>query len=720
MLHRSTENIFAGALTVFTGASLIFLNSCSDSGSPIDRYAVVSRHNVEIRSIDSLNSLTAGNGRFAFTVDITGLQTLHEYHSGGIPLGTMADWGWHSSINNNGYSQEQVFKRWDVHGRQIDYVHRYSDRRDTVRYMASEWLRENPHKIHLGMIGLDFPGAGNDVKSLIENPVQKLDLWRGVIESRFMISGNGVTVNTVCHPGHDMISSSVTSSMLKDKKLRVRLQFPLGIPGQTAYDFSRPEGHITEIISQNDTTVIFMRRQDENVYYVKLFKPGLDLVKGEEEHLWFLVTHPGDSVLRFTCFFTPERPDNSPLPDFTETESASADFWKDFWSTGGAVDFSGCTDPRAAELERRVILSRYLTRVQCAGDYPPAETGLTYNTWYGKFHLEMHWWHGVHFALWQKQEIPENQLNYYLKISDKAKATARRQGYDGVRWPKMTDPQGNESPSNVGPYLIWQQPHIIYFAELLYAGAKSAKEKRAVLEKYRELVFATADFMASYAWYDTTGNRYVLGPALISAQESLRPETTINPTFELVYWYWGLKTAQQWRRRLAMKPDTRYADVIRKLSPLAVKDGLYLCSEDTRDTWENSRYMSDHTVVAGIAGMIPETPLVDKNILRNTLDTIRKVWNWNTTWGWDFPLLAMSAAAAGEPEQAVGFLMMDAPKNRYLPNGHNFQDATRLMIYLPGNGGLLTAVAYMCTTNTFPDNGKWKVKWENLNPLPAH
>lgn len=68
-------------------------------------------------------------------------------------------------------------------------------------------------------------------------------------------------------------------------------------------------------------------------------------------------------------------------------------------------------------------------------------------------------------------------------------------------------------------------------------------------------------------------------------------------------------------------------------------------------------------------------------------------------------------------EQSVDFLFMDAPKNRYLPNGHNFQDATRLMIYLPGNGGLLTAVANMCTSKTFPKNGKWNVKWENLNRM---
>lgn len=57
---------------------------------------------------------------------------------------------------------------------------------------------------------------------------------------------------------------------------------------------------------------------------------------------------------------------------------------------------------------------------------------------------------------------------------------------------------------------------------------------------------------------------------------------------------------------------------------------------------------------------------------------------------------------------------MDTPKNRYLKNGHNYQNA-RLSINLPGNGGLLTAVAKMCVEKQFPVNGKWEIKYENLN-----
>ncbi len=323
----------------------------------------------------------------------------------------------------------------------------------------------------------------------------------------------------------------------------------------------------------------------------------------------------------------------------------------------------------------------------------------------------MHWWHGVHFALWQREDVLARQMNYYFNIFDNARETAQRQGYKGARWPKMTSPDGRESPSGVGTFLIWQQPHPIFYAELLY---KNSQERESVLDKYKDLVFESAEFMASYAWYDEAGDRYILGPILIPAQESLRKETTINPAFELVYWHWGLKTAIEWKKRLGLEVPDLWKDVAEKISRPAVQDGIYLCSEDTRDSYTNPRYMSDHPIVSGMKGVLPETDLVNNLILGHSLDTIMKKWNWPSTWGWDFPMLAMSAAAIGRGEQAVDFLMMEAPKNRYLLNGHNYQNP-RLAIYLPGNGGLLTAVAKMCVYGQFPHNDKWKVKWEKLN-----
>ena len=108
-----------------------------------------------------------------------------------------------------------------------------------------------------------------------------------------------------------------------------------------------------------------------------------------------------------------------------------------------------------------------------------------------------------------------------------------------------------------------------------------------------------------------------------------------------------------------------------------------------------------------------------------TLDWVIANWNWNKTWGWDYPMVAMNATRLGEPEKAIEAILLDNRTNTYLVSGHNYQDE-RLRIYLPGNGGLLTTLARMCAgwdgCNTenpgFPKNGKWNVMWEGLKPMP--
>lgn len=98
-------------------------------------------------------------------------------------------------------------------------------------------------------------------------------------------------------------------------------------------------------------------------------------------------------------------------------------------------------------------------------------------------------------------------------------------------------------------------------------------------------------------------------------------------------------------------------------------------------------------------------------------------WRWDTTWGWDYPLTAMTGARLGEPQLAVDALLMNTEKNRYLPNGHNWQ-RPNLPCYLPGNGGLLYAIALMAKgwqgsppgpAPGFPNDGSWTVRAENFN-----
>lgn len=360
-------------------------------------------------------------------------------------------------------------------------------------------------------------------------------------------------------------------------------------------------------------------------------------------------------------------------------------------------------------------------RAQEAGNFPPQETGLTYNSWFGKQHLEMMWWHAAHYALWGRIELLENMLDWYAKVADKAKAIAQRQGYDGIRWQKMTDNNGDEAPSSVGAFLIWQQPHFIYFAELCYRDHHDIK----TLNKYKDLVFATADFMASFAHYDSATHRYILGKGVIPAQERFKPEQTFNPTYELVYWNWALNMAQQWRERLKLPRNKKWDEVLSQLSPLPVQNEKYLFTESATDSYTNPEFRTDHPSVLAALGVMPSTGQVNKTIMQNTFNWIWNNWNWKETWGWDFPMTAMTATRLGMPDKAIDALLMNIQTNRYLPNGHNYQD-DRLRIYLPGNGGLLTAIAMMVggydgskeALPGIPKNGQWKVRYEGLKRMP--
>ena len=253
-----------------------------------------------------------------------------------------------------------------------------------------------------------------------------------------------------------------------------------------------------------------------------------------------------NSSASFRLSHFPKNCRTSPKPD-----PPAEKHWRQFWNNGGAIDLSGSTDPRADELERRIVLSLYNTALHCAGSLPSAETGLLFNSWYGKFHLEMHWWHSVHFTAWNRFTLFEKSLAIYERILPLARDTARRQGYRGARWPKMIGPDGHDSPSPIGPLLIWQQPHPIYYAELCYRQQPDKK----TLERWREIVFESADFMASYAVFVPKRNQFVLGPPLKTVSENTDALTTINPTFELAYWRFGLRVAQTWRERLGWRAN---------------------------------------------------------------------------------------------------------------------------------------------------------------------
>lgn len=191
----------------FLSAFLVF--SITLFSQSIDRKALVTRHNVINTKVDSLSSLTVGNGRFAFTVDITGLQSFPDEYRKGVPLGTQSEWGWHSFIDTVGYKLEEAIKEYELNGKKVSYTVQWNSPQRNKD--AVNWFRQNPHRLQLGNIGLELQKKDGTRASLrdIQNIKQELNLWTGEIRSHFTIEDIPVDVVTLSHGQEDVIGAKV-------------------------------------------------------------------------------------------------------------------------------------------------------------------------------------------------------------------------------------------------------------------------------------------------------------------------------------------------------------------------------------------------------------------------------------------------------------------------------------------------------------------------------
>jgi len=695
---------------------------------------VVDRHQVRQTAADRMTPLTVGNGEVAFTVDVTGLQTFPDFHdpasaaaagTSAMPLCTQAQWGFHSTPNPAGWSLDDVAEPYSSAHGEVRYPTRFDFRKERADLSpddeAGYWLWVNPHRLDLARVGLELrarPGGppAQDI-SEVQDVDQRLDLWEGLLHSRFRHADSAYSVTTVCHPDEDVVAVRVASPALRDGRATVTVDFPFASDtfGGTA-DWSRPDAHTTVLVPEGPSAARWRRTLDADGYEVRgRWTPGAQ-VEHQEDHRYRLSAAGLDAVevvLRFSADH-----DARELPTFAETVQASARGWSGFWGRGAAVDLAGSTDPRAAELERRVVLSQYVTATQCAGSHPSAETGLVQNSWAGKFHLEMHWWHAAHFAAWGRPDLLERSFRWYLDALPSAQRTARQQGYAGARWPKHVGPEARESPNEIGPLLVWQQPHPIHLAELL---RRSDPERAAdVLATYGELVEETARFIASFLVEGVDGRVHLDRP-LMPAQETYDPREVLDPTFELAYFHWGLSTAQEWRVLRGRERRRDWDDLLDRFAGAPCEgDGYAAVGGPPRTT------LTDHPSLLCALGLVPPTPVIDPVRMSRTLHRVVRDWEWDSAWGWDFPVLALCATRLGEPRTAVDALLMDTARNTYLANGHNCQDPVRLPLYLPGNGGLLAAVALMAAGESgheapapgFPADGSWVVRAEGFPARP--
>jgi hypothetical protein len=676
-----------------------------ESAERIDREALVKRHTIMLDKISGSELLQVGNGEIAYGIDSTGLQTFFG--------NTMSQWGWHSvPCPVEGSYSALKLTNFNFHGRELPY--RTSPKGQEKLYT---WMRENPHRINLGRLRfLIKKEDGNLIETKnIQKIEQTLNLWTGTIDSSYEIEGEPVHVQTCVEPLTGSLAVKIETALINQERLQIEWAFAYGSPNNSGADWSKQQNHKTTIQRQTRDLVTLKRQLDNDVYFAVGTWQADTIFSEIAPHTFLITPDKSKPIFEFSVGYSP-KDDMSGVVLFDAALKSSKLYWQNFWQSGGAIDLSESSDSRWKELERRVVLSQYLLAVNESGSLPPQESGLFNNSgWYGKFHLEMHWWHGAHFGLWNRWELFDKSLKWYRDILPKAKELAVSQGFAGSRFPKMIGPGAEDSPSGTGPLLIWQQPHPIFYAEMEYRLAPT----KETLEKWREVVQESAVFMADFAFFDVKTNRYILGPPLKTVPENTNPTLTMNPTFELSYWRSGLRMAQKWRERLGLPREPHWDEVIAKLASLPVLDGVYLLQENMTDTYTKMNW--EHPSLIGMAGMLPADG-TDPVIMKQTVNKVWTTWQWNRCWGWDFPMMAMAAAKNGEPKIAVDALLHPSYKNRMnkvgLSTGGPFP-------YFPSNGGLLYAVAMMAAgwdgapkihAPGFPNDGSWKVRFENLKP----
>jgi hypothetical protein len=265
---------------VLIAVCLISCNSENNAGK-INREELVKRHNVTIDTLDDLGALSVGNGHFCYTADITGMQTFPGYYQEGIPLTTMAEWGWHSFPNTEGFKLSDTYIFVDTYGRKVPYP-------INTAATGSEFLRANPHQTTLALVGLKFIKPNGQITSIneIKSIHQELNVWEGVITSKFEFEDQPVEVVTICHPGSDQLSFKIKSPLFSDGKLAVQIYFPYasGKFGKDPADFNHGELHNSTLISNDGRYLLFSHQMDEKLYFCKVDASSNVNVTEEKKH----------------------------------------------------------------------------------------------------------------------------------------------------------------------------------------------------------------------------------------------------------------------------------------------------------------------------------------------------------------------------------------------------------------------------------------------------
>lgn len=326
----------------------------------IPRRRVVSQHNpIRTSKTEYESPLQVGNGNIAFSADITGLQTFR-------PFSIMSSWGWKNDTLPAGVTQESlanyVGQSWWNHNQTLLVPYTFGG------VGAEEnWLRSNPNRANLARIGLAGVQEGD-----LSNSRQELDLWSGILESEFSLNGTAIKVETACGQETDAVGITITSAI----NISLFIDFPwlsgvnkFEAPYVGSFDSSTFALHSTELINVADKEVTVKHTLVNNTFYTTISSSeAFRITRDGTGHKYTLT--PSSTSFSISVGFSLDAK-YPPIPN--DLAASSRDAWAKYWTDGAFVDLTLSSDNRAKELQRRIILSRYLMRINAGGDTPPQE-----------------------------------------------------------------------------------------------------------------------------------------------------------------------------------------------------------------------------------------------------------------------------------------------------------------------------------------------------------
>lgn len=588
------------------------------------------KYNLKFNHIDSKNPVTIGNGDFAITLDQTGTQSLYETYKD-IPLSTMSNKNWF-------YKDKKNIKPSYVDGKAYMLFNLDND----PNYQIN---RQYPFKYSFMQILLYDNDKLIDINN-IKDVKQELDLYKGIVTSSFNYKEKINKTISFIYQDHDEFNFKLQSDNLN---LALKFNYPSYTKNGYRLDI------LPNVLVKEDRITLLY--DDKNSLSFKL--------KSSSNY----------QIVENTLIFD----DNNVSFSLALDEIKEGKLLDEFWKCDNGIIIDN------EELVKKMVLSKYLLHVNSTGIYPPQESGLTYNCWNSKFHLEMHLIH----SLWNIYNNHVGDLvksfDYYLSIMPSSLKRASLNGYKGLRFPKMTGPDGEDSPSNIGPLLIWQAPHILFMLQEIYY----LYNKENIIKKYEPLISGTIDFMISFL--TLKDSKYQMLDPLLEACESIPLDRCQNPSFELEYWRYTLERQPKIDTVLYGHQRYDYLDITSKIITPKEDDGIYLKTYVVIDKYD---LYKDHPTEGFLMSFF-KSKIVDKEKMVKTIDYILKNMDLSSYWGWDFPFLGLSLLNCGEIEKSIEVTQLNTINNQHLYNGYNTSPRDDLKAYLPGNGAFLIYYYYL-------------------------